>query len=198
MKNLIKKNVVLVMLFTVLCSYAKETSSILNNENGKTILVLKEVKQGEQVIIKDTYGVVLFEESIQQNGNYMKSFDLTGLPDGHYNFELDKALKTKIFPFKVSLNNVTFDKTNETVFYKPVVKLKDNVLYINKLNIGKAELKIKVYYKSEEGITLINSETIENALEIKRLYSLSKEKTGTYKIVFESNGKTSEKEIILL
>jgi len=197
MKKAIKKNIVLVMLFTMLCSYGTEISSLRNNEDGKTILMLENVKAGEQLIIKDIHGLVLFKESIEKDGNYSKSFDLTDLPDGNYNFELDSYFKIKIIPFKVLLNAVKFDKSNEQVIYKPYVLVKDDMLYITKLNMKKSPLDIKLLYNNGDGYNLLYSETIEKTIDIKRVYKISKEQKGVYKLVFKSEGRIIEKRITI-
>lgn len=198
MKKTIKKNIVLVMLFTMLCSYATETPTLLINKDNKTTLTLKDVKQGEQLIIKDIHGVILYRESIKKNGKYNKSFDLTNLPDGNYNFELDSEIKTTIIPFNVLLNTVKFNKKDETIIYKAFVKLEENRLYITKLNLNKDALKIKLFYENDFGeYELIYSETLEKSNKIQRIYKLSEDKKGDYKIIFESEGRVNEKTITL-
>lgn len=191
MKNAIKKNVVLVMLFAMLCSYATESPSLKNKEDGKTTLVLKDVRLGEELIIKDFYGVILYKESIQHNGDYSKSFDLTELPDGNYSFELEKALQIQIIPFKVSFNTVSFNKEEGNIIYKPFVRIKDNFVYVTQLSLKEKPLKIDLFYEySNDDFNKIHSETIKNTKQIKRVYKLSKDRKGTYKVVFECEGRT--------
>ena len=87
MKNLIKKSIVLVVLFTTLLGNANEISSLRNlNDEKTTMLTLQNVKQGNQLFIKDVFGLVLYKEAIQNSGEFVKGFDLTSLPDGDYYF----------------------------------------------------------------------------------------------------------------
>ncbi|WP_044401549.1 hypothetical protein [Lacinutrix sp. Hel_I_90] len=193
MKKIFKNSIVLVLLFTTLSSNATEISSLKNVEDGKTILFLTDVEEGEQLIIKDDLGLIVYKESISKDGNYSKAFDLTELPDGKYNFELDKHLRIQIIPFKVESNAVTFNKKAETVIHKPLVKESEQSLYITKLALEKEPLKIALYYNN----TLIHAETIENTQKIQRIYKLSEGKIGVYKLVFETNGRTFVKKVTL-
>ncbi|WP_452225562.1 hypothetical protein [Lacinutrix chionoecetis] len=196
MKNPIRNSIVLVMLFTMLTSNATEISSLKNIEDGKTTLVLNNVKAGEELIIKDLFGVVLYRESIKDNGIYSKSFDLTELPDGNYNFELDRAVKIEIIPFKVSSKTVTFNKESEIVIYKPFVRLKDNFIYISQLSLNKKPLHITLYYnESNQIFNSIYTETITDTTQIKRILKLLEDKRGAYKVILKCEGRTFENVI---
>lgn len=193
MKKIFKNSIVLVLLLSVLSSSATEISSLKNVEDGKTILFLTDVEEGEQLIIKDNLGLIVYKESISKDGNYSRAFDLTALPDGNYNFELDKHLRIQIIPFKVESNAVRFNKKAETVIHKPLVKEIEHSLYITKLALEKEPLKIALYYNN----TLIHAETIENTQKIQRIYRLSEGKIGVYKLVFETNGRTFVEKVTL-
>lgn len=197
MKKVLKNSIVLVMLFTMLCSNATEISSLKNVEDGKTTLFLTNVKQGEQLIIKDVLGLIIYKELISQDGNYNKAFDLTSLPNGDYNFELDKQMQIQIIPFKVEFNTVKFNKDKETIINKPFVKVKDNMLYITQLALELEPLKIDLYYNADDVLNLIHTEKIENTKQIQRIYKLLKDKKGDYKLVFKTNGRTFENNITI-
>ena len=47
------------------------------NDSKKTTFVINNVKQGNQLTIKDFYGLILYKEQIKDSGNYSKGFDLT-------------------------------------------------------------------------------------------------------------------------
>ena len=191
MKNLIKNSLVIVVLFTTLLGNAN--SSLKNsNDEAKTTLTLKNVKRGNELSVKDAYGIILYKETIQNSGNYIKGFDLTALPDGNYFFELDKRLEIKTIPFTVQATVVKFEKEMESVFHKPFVRSEANLVYVSKLSLYKQPLEIEVYYKGDDsiGFDLIYSETIENTQNIKRVYNLDIIEKGNYKIVTKTEGRT--------
>ena len=188
MKNLIKNSLVMVVLFTTLLSNANSSFKINNGEN-KTTLTLTNVKRGNELTIKDNYGVILYKEMIQNSGRYIKGFDLTSLPDGNYFFELDKALEINTIPFTVNSTDVNFNKEMESVVYKPFIRSEENLVYLTKLSLDKDPLEVKIYFDNS-GYSLIHSETIENTQYIKRAYRLDKNEKGNYKIITKTEGKT--------
>ncbi|KAB8151496.1 hypothetical protein EZY14_018415 [Kordia sp. TARA_039_SRF] len=176
---------ILLMLISVqsFAHNATETNLVVTFEN---------VKKGHQLVIKDANLLVVYKEAIQKDGNYRKGFDLTALPDGKYTVELDKDVQIVIIPFTVSSNTVTFQKENETVVYKPMVRLDGNHLFVSRLSLDVQPLQMKLYYTEsiQQGRTLIYKEDIKNTKIVERVLQLSKEKKGTYVITFESQGRT--------
>lgn len=192
MKNLIKRSLVFVVLFTALLGRANDISSLRNIKDEKTtMLTLLDVKQGNQLSIKDAFGLVLYKESIKDSGEFVKGFDLTSLPDGEYYFELDRDLEIRVIPFKVSMAKVDFNKEMETIIYKPYVSKKENNILLSKLSLDKQPLEVKIYYDYDSGsYELIHSETLENTINIQRVYRLLKREKGNYKVVINSEGRS--------
>lgn len=200
MKRAIKTSAVfIVMLFTIM-SYSAEIPSLTKRGDAKkTMLTLNNVKQGQELFIKNDYGIILYKERIEKDGDYVKGFDLTSLPDGHYFFELNKDLQIKIIPFKVVLNNVDFIKVEEKTIFKPVVRSKENKVFVSKLSFFNP-LEVQIYYEDEnssKGYSLIHSETIENEKIINRVYALSKQEKGNYKLVFKCDGRTFTEKVTI-
>ena len=191
MKNLIKNSLVIVVLFTTLLGNAN--SSLKNSKDDtRTTLTLKDVKRGNELYVKDAYGIILYKEMIQNTGNYVKGFDLTTLPNGEYFFELDKGLEIKTIPFTVKSGIVDFEKDKETIVFKPFIRSNENIVYVSKLSLNKQPLAIKIYYNANNhsGFDLIHSEIIENTQTIKRVYNLNIKEKGKYKIVTKTEGRT--------
>ncbi|QRM88808.1 hypothetical protein FG167_06025 [Lacinutrix sp. WUR7] len=192
MKKLIKNTLAIIVLFTALLANANAPLSDLKNAK-RTTLTLNDVKKGDKLLIKNTQGIILYNESIQNSGDYTKGFDLTELPNGDYFFELNKAIKIVIIPFHVSNNIVIFKKEKELTIFKPYIRNKKNKIYITKLSLDQKPLDIKVYYEDLNGddFNLIYSETINNdAKNIGRILSLDEKLKGTYKIVTKTEGRT--------
>ena len=191
MKNLIKNCLVVVVLFTTLLGNANSSFNI-SNDDRRTTLTLKDVKPGDELLIKDIYGVILYKEKIKNSGNYVKGFDLTELPNGDYFFELEKELKIKVIPFNVMSNKVSFKKEMEFTIYKASVRKKENKVYISKLSLKKQPVKIEVYYENSNHVDfgVIYSETIKDTQIVQRILELNKNEKGNYKIVTKTEGRT--------
>lgn len=193
MKKLIKNSLVIVVLFTTLLVNANEISTFRDlNDNRTTLVSFTNVKQGNQLVIKDAYGVTLYKENIEQSGKYTRGFDLTELPDGTYSFELEKDLEINVIPFTVRSNNVKFNKNLKETIYKPFVRVEDNKIFVSKLSLESDPMSVKIYYDNSTGFLndLIHSETIENTKNIQKVYRLDINEKGKYRIVLKSEGRT--------
>ena len=193
MKGLVKTNLVIVVMFTTMLSFANEFTTLTKEKTKKiTNVKFENVKKGSMLLIKDHYGLILFKELIENSGEYSKGFDLTALPDGNYYFELDKEVEIKIIPFEVLSNVVAFDKTKESTINKPFVTFKEGRLLVSKLALENQPLEIKIYDKDSN---LIYSEKLLNGKILERIYDVSKVEKGNYKIVMKSDGREFVKRI---
>jgi len=127
MKNLIKKSIVLVVLFTTLLVNANEISSLRNlNDEKTTMLTLLNVKKGNKLIMKDAFGKVLYRQTISISGEFVKGFDLTSLPNGKYYFLLKGDLQKKIIPFRINKNKLEYNQEMESIIKKAPAQSKKN------------------------------------------------------------------------
>ena len=153
----------------------------------------KKVKLGSKLSIKDRDGIVLYEESIVQTGDFSKGFDLTTLPNGDYYFELDSELEIVIIPFNVVSNQVVFKKDEKTKIFKPLVRIKDNLVFVSGVSHVEFPIEFKIFYA--ENYDLILSEKSDSQAGLKKIYDFSKAKKGNYLFVFKSNGREFRKTI---
>ncbi|WP_298497538.1 hypothetical protein [uncultured Algibacter sp.] len=189
MKNILKhtkKGILMVALLATVTGFANDAKGIIKKDARKTSLIIENVKVGNLLSIKDTNGVVLYKESIDTNGVYTKGFDLTALPDGKYNFELEKDLEINTIPFSVESNIVSINRTEETTYYKPFIKQEDDLVYITKLDLNQEVASINIYSYANGDYNLSHSEKIEGGKVIEKVFKLEE---GNYKIEINSANK---------
>lgn len=189
MKTTIKKYLLVALMFGTLITNANENESLNTTSDIKRVKIAFEaVKKGHTLSIKDKDGTILYSTEIETNGEYSKTFDLSKLEKGNYTTELDKDFEIIVKSFSVNKGTVKFNKV-ETVF-KPVIRTENNLVFISKINFTKEPLQISLYYKDE----IIYSNTIQdtNAL-LNRVFKLSKEEKGDYKVVINSNKRAFSK-----
>ncbi|WP_435135379.1 hypothetical protein [Formosa sp. A9] len=185
----------LAVLTSIATTYAKDNKVKVDDKNKKEItLTLDDVKQGQQLLIKDINGLTLYKEDFKNTGSYSNTFNLSNLPNGSYYFEHEKDYQVKIIPFEIQSGAAAYNTANFVTLFKPVTRFKNNTVYISKLALNKEDLHIKIYYKKNSNTThtdfeLLHSETISNQVNIERIYSLSEKQQGEYKIVFETEGR---------
>ena len=189
----IKRITLVALMLGTLIGYANEDKKSTDNKAKKTVKVeFNNVKKGQTLSIKDQQGAAVYNNEIKAAGNYSRTFDVSALEDGIYSAELNKAFEIHIKEFYIKNGLVTFlNNENEKVF-KPVIRSKDNLLYISKLAFDQESLNVIIYYNDE----VILSETVEGK-ELQRTYKLSENKIGSYKVVVNSNNRTFVKDFTL-
>ncbi|MDW5289486.1 hypothetical protein [Formosa sp. PL04] len=194
MKKIITLSICMLVMTS---SFASTFSGIAFSKKGdgskmEITLTLNDVKAGQKLSIKDNKGTLLFNKTIEKSGAFNNRFDLSQLPDGTYHFEHEKNHYVKHIPFTVYLGEVTFDKENESIVYKPVVRVKNNLIYLSKLDLEKENIEVRIYYtgNDENEYQLLHSENITDTIKVERVYRLSEQYKGEYKIVINTNDES--------
>jgi hypothetical protein len=167
-------------------NYANENNNSSNTIDGKRVKVeFKTVKKGHTLSIKDENGVVMYSQEIKRSGTYSQVFDLSKLEKGNYTTELEKDFEIVIKYFSVLGGQISFE--DEKTIFKPVIRIKENLILISKMNFEKEPLKITLYYNDE----IILSEKVKDTDDIlNRVYRVSKKIKGDYKVVVNSNNRS--------
>ncbi|WP_066223195.1 hypothetical protein [Formosa haliotis] len=190
MKKVMTLSICLLVTITSIASNFTPSFSYDEGKNKEITLTLDNVKEGQLLSVKDEHGFVLYKKEFEKTGNSTShKFDFTDLPNGTYYFEHEKAYQVKIIPFKVHFGDVTFDEANVKTIYKPVVRVKDNNIYFSKLELNRDDVEVRIYFEEDKGnyYKLLHTETIEDTTKVERVFSLSKNHAGNYKIVTISN-----------
>ncbi|WP_341220445.1 hypothetical protein [Polaribacter atrinae] len=184
-----KKIILVALMFGTLISYANENIDI--KDAKKTVKVeFSNVKKGQTLNIKDHTGLVVYNDKIENSGDYSKTFDFSALEDGVYSFELIKDFEIVIKQFYVENGLVTFlDDNNEKVF-KPIIRNEGQLLFISKISFNNEPLKVTLYYNDKA----VLSETVSGDQILKRVYKLSEKEIGNYKVIVNSDDRTYIKE----
>ena len=194
MKTIKRKLVVVVFMLGTVLNYANSTKKFSPPVETKKVKVeFKNVKKGHTLTIKDKQGNILHSENATKKGNLTKVFDLSSLKDGVYSIELHKDFRILVKPFKVASHQVIFRKNLEKVIFKPIIRAKEDLIFISKKASDKEPVKIIIYYNDNP----IHTEVITNELHVNRIYKLDPKEKGTYRAVVFSNKKSYAKKFTL-
>ena len=194
MKKLTKKGLIACALSVSLLGFANDLKEPVKEKEPKvTSMSFAKVSKGSMLLIKDFNGLVLYKEAIQKTGEYSKGFDLTSLPNGEYYFELDTQLEIVVIPFDVESSEVNFRKEEKATIFKPMVRVKDDMVFVSRTSFEAAPMDFKIYYASNSDVVL--SEKFEKEPFIERVYDFSSSKKGEYLFVFRSNGRKYTKSV---
>jgi flagellar hook assembly protein FlgD len=188
MKTIKLKKILSVVLLVLMGTSVFAVNPVVQFTGSKKLSVkFDNVNEDVQLRIKDASGLILFSESIEKSSaNYLKTFDISTLPDGNYQIELEGQLKVVSFPFSIEDDKITSSMVEQNVTYKPFVWEKGNKVYVSKFNPEKADLNIAILNKSGD---VIYSETLKDEAQLGRIYNFSKTK-GEFQISMSYNEKT--------
>ena len=190
-KMKIKKIILVALMFGTLITNANEKDNTNYKEAKKTVKVeFNNVKKGQTLTIKNSNGLTVYNNEIQNSGDYSKTFDFSALENGIYSAELNKDFEIVIKQFYVENGLVTFLNNKDEKIFKPIIRTEGELLLISKINFNNEPLKVTLYYNDEA----VLSETISGDKLLKRVYKLSEKEVGAYKVVISSDQRTYTKE----
>ncbi|AUC21249.1 hypothetical protein BTO15_03620 [Polaribacter sejongensis] len=189
MTNKMKKIILVALMFGTLISYANEN---INTEDAKKTVKVEfnNVKKGQTLTIKNSNGLTVYNNEIQNSGDYSKTFDFSALENGIYSAELNKDFEIVIKQFYVENGLVTFLNNKDEKIFKPIIRTEGELLLVSKINFNNEPLKVTLYYNDEA----VLSETLSGDKILKRVYKLSQKETGIYKVIVSSDERTYSKE----
>ena len=183
----IKKIILVALMFGTLITNANDKDNTNSKEAKRTVKVeFNNVKKGQTLTIKNANGLTVYNNDIQNSGDYSRTFDFSALENGIYSAELNKDFEIVIKQFYVENGLVTFLNNKNEKIFKPVIRTEGHLLYVSKIAFNKEPLKVVIYYK---GNTIL-SETISGNDLLKRVYKLSEKKVGNYTVVINSDDRT--------
>ena len=189
MKTIIKKYLVVVLMFGTFINYATEKNISTTIDGKKVKVEFTAVRKGQVLSIKNANNIVMYSDVIEMAGNYARTFDLTNLENGKYTAELEKDFETIIKPFLVANGLVTFTPEENKTIFKPVIRTQDNLLLISKISLKNQPIKITLYYMD----AVIYTETSKDTKVLNRALRLLKNKKGTYTVAINADNKNYRK-----
>lgn len=191
-KTIIRTTVLVALMFGTLTSYATGTT-LVEKTRIEAKVELVNVKKGQHLYIIDSKGEILYHEKIQRNGTFTKNFDFTALKDGEYTIEVNKDFQIDVTPFSVKSGKAIFNKKEEKVIFKPVVRTDNHKVLVSKFDFEAAPIHVTIYYEGD----VIFEETVRGGNVLHRVYKLRKEIKGDYRVVMKANDRTYSNEFSL-
>ena len=180
-------------MFVTATSMANEVKLSLETEKESKSLVFELDSQSTETTIKlfDSANHVIYFENIS-NLSYVKKFNLKNLDEGLYYFTTENPLKkvTYIISFKDAEVKILNRKENP----KPIFRKKNEMVYLNLLNLEKKKVEIKVYDSSDR---LVFSERRVNEMIIEKAFNFSKAYKDTYTLAVR-DGNDSYYEYVIV
>jgi|TARA_B100000768_G_scaffold92703_1_gene86692 hypothetical protein len=192
MRKTIIKISLIALIFGSLTAYSNEVN-LKKEAKFSTKIEVDNVKNRQLLFIKNTSGKIIHKEIINLERATPYEFDFSGLENGYYTLEINKDFQIEIKPFTIISGEVIFHKKGEKTIFKPVIRAEKNKIFISKLNFIETSIHISIYYENE----IIFTDNVKGDSIIEKIYSLQKEKKGSYKVITIVNDRKYTKEFSL-
>lgn len=192
MKNVFKNALLILSLSTGYWMEAAEDLNVkvLDSQNVK--VELKNGDKGDVLLLKDIYGNVLYQDSLNLVNSYEKTFNLELVPKGIYYLSLDQKGSLLVTTIRKTEKGLEVDGFSDFTF-KPCFETKSKEVRMFLNNPGELKTTLKVY--DPFGILVGKMESKE--LVVKRTLDFSQVPSGNYIVEVEIDDQkfTNELEI---
>jgi hypothetical protein len=143
-------------------------------------------KQTVHVKIINENQVVVMDEKVKNQVEFLKQYRVTTLPSGRYNLVITKEKSRITQPFSVQNGELSVLETDKKVKHFPTFSQKNGSLSINFLLGYYGTITVKVL--DDYGNT-VYSQKNENAFCLHKSYNFDRAERGTYKVELVADGE---------
>ena len=193
MKNLVKFTTVVAFMLATVAGMAREPKlNLLSAGKAKSVVLTMDASiNGVQVKLMDSDLNVIYSEKMTE-GQFSKKLNLKDLVDGVYFLSADDNMTAYSYTIVLDNDNVKIVASDEEI--KPFFRKTDNMIFMNYLNLDRADLSIKIY--DTESRTVFTQE-VADELIVEKAFNFTDAFPGTYTVTVKSAGKTYTEEFVV-
>lgn len=190
MKKVLKFTAMAALVLGTFTASANELKlNVATDKDAKSLIFeLDMVSADTKIQFLDSENNVIYSNSNVKTTSLRKKFDLSKLEKGVYTFKVDGT--TLVTTYAILIDGEAISILNKDEVIKPVFRMKDNMVYINLLNLDKKDVEIKVYDSSDR---VLYTQKISDALIVEKAINFKTAYKGDYTIaVKNANGVYTE------
>jgi C4-type Zn-finger protein len=154
------------------------TTVKLSSAQKAIVVNLGNVQKEEITIaIEDYFGNTLVTESVKNNANFVKKYNVSKLENGQYSITITKKTLRTVQPFTVTNEGVTMSEVEKKEKFIPVLVQNGSKLDVNVLLGNYNNITVKIL--DNEGHSSLEDKNYV-VLTLHKRYDLSKLPAGTY------------------
>jgi C4-type Zn-finger protein len=153
------------------------TVKILSVEKSVIVNLGNVQKEEITIAIEDAAGNTLVTESVKNNANFVKKYNVSKLEAGQYSITITKRTLRTVQPFTISIEGITMSDVEKKEKFLPYVIQNGNKLDVNVLLGNYNNITIKIL--DNEGRSSLD-DTNYVVLTLHKRYDLSKLPSGNY------------------
>lgn len=144
--------------------------------------------------ILDNAGAELHQEDITIVNNFKRLYNLSNLPNGTYQIELEDNQTIRKQIVIISFNDMEISSEHEVNIFKPTIKTKGKDILFNMLVLDKSDVDFVII--DEKGLE-VHSEVFKDLTTIHKQFKLSKLSSGRYTIRIENKNRVIRETVNL-
>ena len=193
MKNLVKFTTVVAFMLATVAGMAREPKlNLLSAGKAKSVVLTMDAStNGVQVKLMDSDLNVIYSEKMTE-GQFSKKLNLKDLTDGVYFLSADDNMTAYSYTIVLDNDNVKIVESDEEI--KPFFRKTDNMIFMNYLNLDRADMSIKIY--DTESRTVFTQEVADEMI-VEKAFNFTDAFPGTYTVTVKSAGKTYTEEFVV-
>ncbi|SHK46392.1 hypothetical protein [Maribacter aquivivus] len=193
MKNLVKFTTVVAFMLATVAGMAREPKlNLLSTGKAKSVVLTMDASiNGVQVKLMDSDLNVIYSEKMTE-GQFSKKLNLKDLVDGVYFLSADDYMTAYSYTIVLENDNLKIVESDEEI--KPFFRKTDNMIFMNYLNLDRADMSIKIY--DTESRTVFTQE-VADELIVEKAFNFTDAFPGTYTVTVKSAGKTYTEEFVV-
>ena len=186
-KNFLFVIVLLCATSNIFANNSKPSLKIVSGGNIAFTLISNNIEDSNVTIrIFDEEGLSLLEEKVDVNKAFSKSYDLSKMPNGIYEVEIEDEISFRKYFVITTSDTIEIMENVEQKIFKPIVVLEESLLKFNFLNLGRSDVKLSFSNGIGEEVY---SEKIQNMITIHKGFDLSKLPSGVYTVEVKTEEK---------
>ncbi len=180
--NLIQKGMLTVMTLLLSMSLqAADKVEVAKNNKTSVVIEATDTRQGDEVMIRNQRGAILYREQLDASGTYKKIFQFSLFDNGVYIISFENDDKVTHYNVIKEDKGIKLLQVNKDLHdLKPVVKRNDDLVHIFFTNADLKEVELRITDKAGKALS---STKFDEELIIKRSYDLSRLPSGKYSLM---------------
>ena len=157
----------------------KDFSLKVKSEKGKTVSFSINEAKNINLSIYGKNNETLFDEKINSNGVFNRTYDLNAFPEGNYVLEVETDAKLAQYEIRISGATATISEKAITEVFKPVLTKGDGFVTLNVSKLDKSPIEVQVF---DENSTELYSGVITDKASISKKFDTNT--TGAQRLTF--------------
>ncbi len=157
----------------------KDFSLKVKSEKGKTVSFSINEAKNINLSIYGKNNETLFDEKINSNGVFNRTYDLNAFPEGNYILEVETDAKLAQYEIRISGGTASISEKAITEVFKPVLTKGNGFVTLSVSKLDKSPIEVQVF---DENNTELYSGVITDKTSIAKKFDTNT--TGAEKLTF--------------